>query len=162
MKNKRFYPNLKDSNSNEKWAMIEAKLGNLFRSLANTCFDKGLISQVERERYFVSVTEKEIFNGILNAKKSVPNNVLFFIREIENLEEECEKFRENNSLALLKKFIDMDNDNRIDESARSLLNDLKYKKIPVKLPESNIFKFNVSIQKYTKYIRLFSNSAFFC
>ena len=87
--------------------------------------------------YVFKVTEKEIYNGVLNNKK-VEKNVLFFQREIEGIEESL-----NTNLKLAKKFIDIDDNNKIDESARTLLNDLKFKKIPSKLPSSNIFNFNV-------------------
>lgn len=85
-----------------------------------------------------SVTEKEIFNGILNAK-AVDKNVLFFTREIEGIEESLKT-----NLKLAKKFIDIDKDNKIDESARTLLNDLKYNKIPSKLSQTNMFNFKVN------------------
>ena len=68
------------------------------------------------------------------------NNVLFFVREIDDIEENIKS-----NVNLAKKFIEIDKNNEIDESARTLLDDLKYKKIPAKLPESNIFKFNVVI-----------------
>ena len=83
------------------------------------------------------MTEKEIFNGILNAKQ-VDKNVLFFTREIEGIEESLKT-----NLKLAKKFIDIDKENKIDESALNLLNDLKYKKIASKLSSSNIFNFKV-------------------
>lgn len=133
---------IKEEIDYDKWSRIEEKLGNLFRNTADICFKKGLISQIERDRYFVSVTEKEIYNGILTAK-NVSNNALFFIREIEDLENECEKITDKKDLGVLKKFIDMDKNNKIDQSAKNLLDILKYTKIPSKLPESNIFKFRV-------------------
>ena len=101
-----------------------------------------MFSETERDRYFVSVTEKEIFKGILNGK-NILNNALFFVREIEDIESVCENV-EKKHLSLVKKFIDIDKNDRVDQSAKMLLDDLKYKKIPAKLPESNTFKFKVS------------------
>ena len=66
--------------------------------------------------------------------------MLFFVREIDDIEENIKS-----NVNLAKKFIEIDKNNEIDESARTLLDDLKYKKIPAKLPENNIFKFNVVI-----------------
>lgn len=86
----------------------------------------------------IKVTEKEIFNGILSAKNT-KNNVLFFIREIDDIVENI-----NTNLSVSKKFIDLDKNNQIDEDARDLLNELKYKKIPAVLPDTNIFRFNVN------------------
>ena len=58
---------------------------------------------------------------------------------IENIEENIDK---NPSLA--SKFIELDKSKKRPESeVCSLLNELKYKKIPAKLPSSNIFKYNV-------------------
>ena len=68
----------------------------------------------------------------------MPNNVLCFIREIENLEENI-----SSNIKLAKRFIEIDNDGKVDESTKILLNELKYKKIPSKLPKENIFEFKV-------------------
>ncbi|RNA30370.1 NACHT and WD repeat domain-containing 2-like, partial [Brachionus plicatilis] len=102
-----------DSILNRAWSKLEKKLGNLFRALAESCLKKNLITPVEHERYFVSVTEKEIFNEV-----------------------------------------------------RNLLDELKYKKIPSKLPESNMFKFKVkwdsksgiSLDTHRKYIEKFAET----
>ena len=94
----------------------------------------------------------------MNAK-NLEKNALFFVREIDGIEESL-----NTNLTLAKKFIDIGKDNKIDEPARSLLNDLKYKKIPSKLPNTNIFKFNVKIikiiRKNYKYNQLFLTNQF--
>ncbi len=67
------------------------------------------------------------------------DNVLCFIREIEDIEQNIDS---NKNLA--KRFVELDDsNNKIDLSAKTLLDDLKYRKISSKLPESNIFKFNV-------------------
>ena len=66
------------------------------------------------------------------------NNVLYFIREIEDIEQNVDL-----NIKLARRFIEIDSNNKIDESARLLLNDLKWKKIQSRLPETNIFKFNV-------------------
>lgn len=63
---------------------------------------------------------------------------MFFERIIEDIEE---NIKENPSLA--SKYIDLDENFNIDLESRNLLNDLKYKKIPAKLPATNIFKFKV-------------------
>ena len=66
----------------------------------------------------MSVTEKEIYNGILNAK-NLANNVLFFEREIVDIEQNIQS---NRSLA--SKFIDLDDKFKVDEHAKSFLNNL--------------------------------------
>ena len=92
---------------------------------------------VQKNFFLFQVTEKEIFNGIINAKQ-LDKNALYFIREIDGIELGLET---NNKLA--RRFIDTDSNGKIDESAQTLLNDLKYNKIPSKIPVDNIFKFNV-------------------
>lgn len=84
------------------------------------------------------MTEKEIFKGILTAK-NVPNNVLFFNRNITDIKE---KIKDNASLA--GKFIELNKSNEPDEEVMGLLDNLKNKKIPGALPSSNIFNFDVS------------------
>jgi hypothetical protein len=96
------------------------------------------------------VTEKEIFKGILNGK-NVANNVLFFERNIVDIEENL-----NMNTSLVKKFVDLDKHNKVDNEIKTLLENLKHEKIPSALPKSNIFKFDVSISyvRFTKYIKL--------
>lgn len=130
--------NEKDPKCDKIWKKIEKKLGNIFRKLALICFQKKTFTETEMTRYFVSVTEKEIYNGILNGK-NLASNVLCFIREIDDIEKHI-----NTNIKLAKRFIDLDAQNQIDQSSLNLLNDLKYKKIPDKLPQGNIFKFNVN------------------
>ncbi len=88
------------------------------------------------------MTEKEIFNGILKAK-NVKNNVLYFEREIEDIE----SYVDSNP-SLTAKFIDLDSDKKIDKLANNLLEVLKNDKIRSKLPESNIFKFKVIFYQF--------------
>ncbi|RNA01612.1 NACHT and WD repeat domain-containing 2-like, partial [Brachionus plicatilis] len=149
-----------DSILNRVWNKLEKKLGYLLRALAENCLIKKLITPVEHERYFVSVTEKEIFNGILKAK-NVEKNVLYFEREIEDLDENIEK-----NVSIAKRFTELDKKNCADKEVRNLLDELKYKKIPSKLPESNMFKFKVkwdsksgiSLDTHREYIEKFAET----
>ncbi|RNA01260.1 NACHT and WD repeat domain-containing 2-like, partial [Brachionus plicatilis] len=131
--------NYKENNStlNRAWSKLEKKLGNLFRAVADSCLGKNLITPTEHERYFVSVTEKEIFNGILRAK-NVEKNALYFERDIEDLDEKIDQ-----NVNMAKRFIELDNTNCVDSEVRNLLDKLKKEKIPSKLPETNMFKFKV-------------------
>lgn len=89
--------------------------------------------------YIYIVTEKEIFNGILNCKTQA-STVLCFQRNIVDIENYLDKNR-----SLVGKFIDLSKDGKIDASSKSLLEELKNTKIPSKLPKSNIFNFEVDI-----------------
>ncbi len=86
------------------------------------------------------VTQKEIYEGLLNEKE--PNtSAICFIRDITNLET-------NLSDANVARFIDVktDSDGKVivDKEAKSLLDELKNKKVPSKLnAKTNIFQFQV-------------------
>jgi hypothetical protein len=86
------------------------------------------------------VTEKEIFNGVLNGP-DVANNAIVFLREIENIETE-EKIIKNDP-RLASRFIELDENMNIDEDAKMHLHELKDFKIRKALPESNIHKMKV-------------------
>lgn len=139
---------------------IEQKLGNSIRTIVDSCLAKKTLNKTQHERYFVSgkmpnvtysgrrmqsdwsnlcfqVTEKEIYNGILNAK-NVENNVLCFIREIEDVKDYKDIDR-----PIAWRYIDVDSQNEIDHSAQDLLNDLKFNKVLKKVPDSNVFRFKV-------------------
>ena len=75
----------------------------------------------------------------MNAE-NIENNVLFFIREIDDIEQH---FKDN--IRLSQRFIDIDKNKSIDQTAKKFLHDLKCNKIPSKLPSSNIFKYNVKL-----------------
>jgi len=87
------------------------------------------------------VTEKEIFNGILKAKNR-NNNVLYFEREIEGLEENVRA-----NPVLCGKFIDLTNDKNVDQSAKHLLDRLKNEKIKSCMSSCNTHKFKVKWDK---------------
>ncbi len=107
------------------------------------------------------MTEKEIFNGILSKGKNLPNSVLYFEREIDNIEEHVGK----TDHSVVKKFIDLDSKRRVDRHAKKLLDNLK-EKTAQKLPESNVFKFNVhwdpsvgiSRQTHSEYVHTFGET----
>lgn len=88
----------------------------------------------------ILVTEKEIFEGVFKEHDANKTSICF-IRNIVNLEENI-----NDPTAT--RFIDLKTDHQsnnveIDLEAKKLIDDLKLKKIPSKLNDSNIFKFNV-------------------
>ena len=148
------------------WSKIEKKLGDVLRIAAQFCLDKGTLNRMQHERFFVSVTEKEIFNGILGKAKNPACNALYFQRDIDDLQNV--RIDESNS-SLIKKFVDLDNQKTIDQSAKNLLDKLKNEKIPSRLPDTNIFKFRVkwchktgiSMQSHSEYIRRFGEVFFF-
>jgi NACHT domain- and WD repeat-containing protein len=160
----KIFPNInhKEAEFDKLWNSLEEKLGDSLRKAAKLCYDNKLINKTQFERYFVSVTEKEIFNGILNGK-NLADNVLFFEREIIDIEQNIAL-----NPILAGRFIDLDKYNKVDTNTKQLLNDLKYTKIPAKLPQSNIFKLKVnwsqkegiSQETHSEYIKTFSELFF--
>lgn len=110
--------------------------------------------------FFFQVTEKEIFNGILRAK-NVDRNVLYFEREIEDLDENIDK-----NVNMAKRFTELDDNNCVDSEIRNLLDKLKNEKIPSKLAETNMFKFKVkwddkngiSLDTHREYVEKFGET----
>jgi hypothetical protein len=131
----RFCP--KDPKYSKLWDEIETKLRQLLQNAADNCHRKGQLTDVQRERYFVSVTEKEIYNGLIKAQNT-KQNVLMFIREIVDIKD---NIKSNAKLA--GRFIDLDEGGNVDTDAENLLNSLKTDKIAKYLPESNMHKFKV-------------------
>ena len=92
---------------------------------------------------FNIVTEKEIFEGILNTKN--PNkHSLAFIREIEGLEDNLGD--SNLSRFIDTKYCDETDKEIIDAEAQDLLSELKNNKLSAKIDaKTNIFQFKVSL-----------------
>ena len=80
---------------------------------------KGLLNETQINKYIVSITEKEIQQGILDIEDNlVENNVLYFERKLTNVE--------NLNKKVLGKFFDLDSNGNIDKEAEELLNELKH------------------------------------
>jgi NACHT domain- and WD repeat-containing protein len=137
-----------DAKVGKAWRQMERKLGQAFRFIALKCLEKKLINKTQYDRYFVSVTEKEIYNGILKTK-NVNDNALYFVRQIEDYETDTSSVK--------SKFFEN------EKSSNDLLYDLMEKKIPVVLSEKNIFKFKVkwvpevgiSLETHSNYVKEF-------
>jgi len=130
-------------------------VGNLLRIGATMLTTKDMLTEIEHDRYFVSVTEKEIFKGLISAK-SLNNNVLFFKRNIVDIEEMLENAVKSDAdkskkIAKFKRYVDLNSDNRIDKETQKRLDKLKDTKIVqcdgMKMDGSdkNMFEFNVTL-----------------
>uniref|UniRef100_A0A0K0FUG2 NACHT domain-containing protein n=1 Tax=Strongyloides venezuelensis TaxID=75913 RepID=A0A0K0FUG2_STRVS len=124
--NKRI-PKLQEQDS-KAWWDIEAKMQSLLRKGARICYERGNFSYEEMHNYFMSVTEREVINGILKADN--PNDhCLCYIRTIKNI---------NISLTnTASKFIDIVH-NEINNEAQTLLAILRDEQVTVKLSSNNI------------------------
>jgi hypothetical protein len=86
---------------------------------------------------FCSVTDQEVFHGILkNTLSEIENKVFVFIREIENIEL---KALENPKLG--SRFIEINKD-KIDDEVRNMRVELQ-SRVQKKLGDTNIKKFKV-------------------
>ena len=126
------------------WDVTKNKMLALLRKAADSAHRNQLLSRVVRDRFFDSITEDEINNGIFkDAAERANECALCFIREIDNLEEHL-------SDSKAWRFTDLKTTPEgkmtaeLDEEAQALLHELKYVKIPAVLnPDTNIIKFNV-------------------
>ena len=91
------------------------------------------------EHHSILVTEKEIVKGILNVSNANQRALCFF-REIDDIKEHL-------SDGKASKFIDMKSSATgeavIDDEAETLLNRLKYTRVPSVLRSQNIFSYRV-------------------
>uniref|UniRef100_A0A0N4ZF20 NACHT domain-containing protein n=1 Tax=Parastrongyloides trichosuri TaxID=131310 RepID=A0A0N4ZF20_PARTI len=124
--NKRI-PKLQEQDS-RAWWNVEAKMQSLLRKGAKICYERGIFNYEEMHNYFMSVTEREVINGILKADD--PNeHCLCYIRTIKNI---------NISLtSTASKFIDIVH-NEINGEAQNLLASLRDEQVTVKLSSNNI------------------------
>ncbi|XP_057664227.1 NACHT and WD repeat domain-containing protein 2 [Diorhabda carinulata] len=116
-----------------KWWDTLGKFQKLFRKASSSLNQQGKMDDDAMHNYFMSVTEREVINGILNVKNT-KNHCLAYIRYINNI-----------NLQNLKKaslFVDIINRSLDTESAK-LLGNLRDERLPNKIETSNIQKYNV-------------------
>ncbi|KAH0810500.1 hypothetical protein GEV33_012289 [Tenebrio molitor] len=116
-----------------KWWDTLNKFQKLFRKAAASLNQQGKMDADAMHNYFMSVTEREVINGILNVKNT-KNHCLAYIRYINNI-----------NLQNLKKaslFVDIINRSLDSESAK-LLGNLRDERLPAKIESSNMQKYTV-------------------
>ncbi|XP_060534320.1 NACHT and WD repeat domain-containing protein 2 [Cylas formicarius] len=116
-----------------KWWDTLGKFQKLFRKAAASLNQQGKMDNDATHNYFMSVTEREVINGVLNVKNT-KNHCLAYIRYINNI-----------NLQNLKKaslFVDIINRSLDTESAK-LLGNLRDERLPNKIETSNIQKYTV-------------------
>ncbi|XP_063218680.1 NACHT and WD repeat domain-containing protein 2 [Bacillus rossius redtenbacheri] len=115
------------------WWDTLAKMQKLLRKAAHSLGSNGKLDKETVHNYFMSVTEREVINGILNVKNT-KNHCLAYIRYINNI-----------NLQNLKKaslFLDIAN-RSLDTEAAKLLANLRDERLPNKIETSNIQKYTV-------------------
>ncbi|KAI6183552.1 hypothetical protein M3Y97_00500900 [Aphelenchoides bicaudatus] len=126
--NKRI-PKLQEQDA-KSWWNVEARMQSLLRKGAKLCHDKGQFNYEQMHNYFMSVTEREVINGILKAPN--PNeHCLCYVRQIKNIN--------INQTSTASKFIDIVH-KQINQEAQNLLSILRDERVPEVLRSQNIRK----------------------
>ncbi|XP_022837099.1 NACHT and WD repeat domain-containing protein 2 [Spodoptera litura] len=115
------------------WWDTLGKMQKLFRKASSQLYNAGKIDKDCMHNYFMSVTEREVINGVLNVKNT-KNHCLAYVRYINNI-----------NLQNLKKasnFVDIIN-RSLDAEASKLLADLRDVRLPNKIETTNIQKYTV-------------------
>ncbi|XP_064214500.1 NACHT and WD repeat domain-containing protein 2 isoform X2 [Tribolium castaneum] len=116
-----------------KWWDTLSKFQKLFRKAAASLHQQGRMDNDAMHNYFMSVTEREVINGILSVKNT-KNHCLAYIRYINNI-----------NLQNLKKaslFVDIIN-RSLDSESTKLLANLRDERLPAKIESSNLQKYTV-------------------
>ncbi|XP_026816728.1 NACHT and WD repeat domain-containing protein 2 isoform X2 [Rhopalosiphum maidis] len=115
------------------WWDTLAKMQKLFRKSSISLFNSGKIDKDTMHNYYMSVTEREVINGILKVKNT-KNHCLAYVRYINNI-----------NLQNLKKasnFLDIVN-RSIDTEASRLLGNLRDERLVQKIETTNYQKYTV-------------------
>ncbi|UJR16165.1 hypothetical protein I4U23_003075 [Adineta vaga] len=142
--------------ADKQWRNISNQLRTCLRRAAELCLQRKQISESDYDEFFISITEKEIVNGILLAKDA-NERTLCFLREIVDI-------REHLSDDKVSKYIDMSTSSDVDQEAEKLLERLKTVRIPAALKSSNVYKYQVrwspdgiTRQRHIEYLDKFNN-----
>ncbi|XP_034936822.1 NACHT and WD repeat domain-containing protein 2 [Chelonus insularis] len=115
------------------WWDTMVKMQKLFRKGAQSLYNSGKFDKDTMHNYFMSVTEREVINGILNVKNT-KNHCLAYVRYINNI-----------NLQNLRKaglFLDILN-RSLDNEASKLLADLRDERLPNKIESTNLQRYTV-------------------
>ncbi|XP_020292680.1 NACHT and WD repeat domain-containing protein 2 isoform X2 [Pseudomyrmex gracilis] len=115
------------------WWDTMCKMQKLFRKGAQSLFNTGKFDKDTMHNYFMSVTEREVINGVLNVKNT-KNHCLAYVRYINNI----------NLQNLRKASLFLDIANRsLDNEASKLLADLRDERLPNKIESTNLQRYTV-------------------
>lgn len=123
----------KTNDAINEWNVVQHDLRQLLKTASQHCCDNGKISAEEKHKYFMSVTEEEVLQGILKTAAKPRNHCLCFIRIIDDIKRHL-----NHNKAW--RFIDMVNQEKIDEEAQEILTNLRDNQVLDKMENSNISK----------------------
>ncbi|EEB13481.1 conserved hypothetical protein [Pediculus humanus corporis] len=115
------------------WWDTLGKMQKLLRKAAQSLYNTGKFDSDTMHNYFMSVTEREVINGILNVKNT-KNHCLAYLRYINNI----------NLQNLKKASLYLDILNRsLDAEASKLLANLRDERVPARIETTNIQRYTV-------------------
>nr|XP_033811856.1 LOW QUALITY PROTEIN: NACHT domain- and WD repeat-containing protein 1 [Geotrypetes seraphini] len=101
------------------WRNVERALASCLRSAALEAEKEGLISEEKKHKYFKSVTEWEIEDGLLTTNRDKPSTAVFF-REVKGINQHVGEEQST-------QFLDIIEGGSLDTEAQHLLSELKMK-----------------------------------
>ncbi|XP_067906172.1 NACHT domain- and WD repeat-containing protein 1 [Heterodontus francisci] len=99
------------------WSELQQQIADLLRTAATQAEEEGRIKKEAKHKYFKSVTEFEIDQGLRERREGDVYSSIF-IRDVPNIQDHYDKQQ-------FHKFIDVTNDGSIDTEAQELLTGLK-------------------------------------
>ncbi|XP_068248399.1 NACHT and WD repeat domain-containing protein 2 [Palaemon carinicauda] len=129
--NKRI-PKLQAQDAATWWDTL-AKMQKLLRKAAQACYNTHKMDKEAMHNYFMSVTEREVINGILDVPNT-KNHTLALVRYINNINLQ--------NLRRASNFIDIVN-RQIDGEAMKLLSDLRDVRLPARIEATNYHRYTV-------------------
>ncbi|XP_045162803.2 NACHT and WD repeat domain-containing protein 2-like [Mercenaria mercenaria] len=157
------YKEKDNKDAKAEWNDVYNKLRAEFKFASDVCHQKKLLSDEDRHKYYMSVTEAEIFNGILKLPDSAADHCLCFVRIIEDITSHLDHDK-------AWRFIDvLTSDSRsLDSEAQTILSRLRDEKIVEKLHDTNISrntvkwseKDGINREDHDSYLRTFKDSFF--
>ncbi|KAG1650116.1 NACHT and WD repeat domain-containing protein 2 [Nymphon striatum] len=130
--NNKRVPKLQARDQSTWWDMM-CKMQRLLRKGAKHLFDKGKISADMMHNYMMSVTEREVINGILNVANT-RNHCLAYVRIVTDMD--------FSNLRVTRNFVDIANQAH-DEDAKRLLSSLRDDRLPSKVESSNLKRYDI-------------------
>ncbi|XP_052773777.1 uncharacterized protein LOC128212382 [Mya arenaria] len=119
-------------NAQREWWSTVDKLTALLRQSATAVHKEGKLSEREKHKYFQSVTENEVFHGLLNVE-NLNNRVICFVRTLTDL---------NISDYIAGRFTDLV-DKQLDREAEELREKVRLHHIPRVMPPDLLVRYNV-------------------
>ncbi|XP_054714444.1 NACHT and WD repeat domain-containing protein 2-like [Uloborus diversus] len=126
-------PKLQQVDQATWWDTLE-KLQKMLRKAASTLYAQKRMDHDAMHNYLMSVTEREVINGILNVPNT-KNHCLAYVRQINAVD--------MTNLKEVSKFIDTIG-RTVDIEAQRLLTDLRDVRLPAKIEASNFVKYTIN------------------